>query len=74
MRGKAVATRLLRPGGDALASRNERAEGYSWLQRATQDPTKRCAAKSLIEGLVNLAGSDAARGGCSEEQLPLAAD
>jgi len=41
MRGKAVATRLQRFGGDAPMSRYERAEGLE-VAAATEDPVRRC--------------------------------
>ena len=72
MRGKAVATRLQRFGSDVPVSRNERAEGL--VINSIEDPVRRCMVDAPSCATASLAGSDAAKGGCLEEQLLLAAD
>ena len=85
MRVKAVETRLRLLGRDAPNSRNERAEGLCgacasdtpsgdgrWAVCDRQLLPERRKRRCTLP--LSLAGSDAARGGCSEERLPLAAD
>ena len=53
-------------------SRNERAEGLEAARRPKTPSGDVWSA--LSRAPASLAGSDAVRGGCLEEQLPLAAD
>lgn len=73
MCGKAVATRL-QVGSDVPVDVGTKGLRSLRSRVATEDSVGRYMADAQWCASASLAGSDAVRGGCSEEQPPLAAD